>query len=172
MERERDWQHLGREFAAARKAAGLSQVQAADQLRVTRSPIQAIERGRQPNGRPFNKVTSTMRAYARLIGWTEDSPEQILDGGQPEPAPEPPPVVEPPKSDLPPAIELELRSGKTLDSSVIHLGSEDDDTRVIVVLKGAEDISDEELDRRWQQWRKARRHLQGIASDTENSQGS
>ena len=70
MTPERDWERLGRAFAAARKAAEMSQVEAADQLHVSRTAVQAIERGRQSNGAPFLKITSTMRAYARLIGWT------------------------------------------------------------------------------------------------------
>jgi DNA-binding XRE family transcriptional regulator len=173
---ERDWKRLGRALADARETLGLSQVQAAEQLHVSRTPIQAIERGRQSNGKPFTKVTNTMRAYARLVGWTESSPDAVLDGDAPTPqaAPQPP---EPAasgavRSNLPPAVELELRSGETLDSAVIHLGGDDDDddTRIIVVLKGAEGMSEEELDRRWQQYRKARRHLQGVASETENPQ--
>jgi hypothetical protein len=136
---------------------------------VTRTPIQAVERGVQPNGNPFSKVTATMRAYARLVGWTEDSPARILRGQEPEPAS----VAASPsdsKSDLPPAIDLELRSGKTLDSTVVHLGDEDDDTRIIVVLKGAEDLSDEDLEKLWQQWRRTRRHLQAMPSDPDAPQ--
>lgn len=167
---EKDWERLGRAFATAREAIGLTQVELGQQLHVTRTPIQAIERGRQPNGKPFTKVTNTMRGYARLVGWTEDSPGAILDGGEPTLAP--PPAAEPaerPKSDLPPAVELELRSGRTLDSAVIHLGPEGDDARIVVVAKGAEDMSEEDLDRIWQQWRKARRHLQGITTETETT---
>jgi DNA-binding XRE family transcriptional regulator len=47
---ERDWERLGRAFAKARTAAGLTQEQAAEQLHVSRTPVQAIERGRQPVG--------------------------------------------------------------------------------------------------------------------------
>jgi DNA-binding XRE family transcriptional regulator len=162
---ERDWERLGRAFAQARTTAGLTQVEVAKQLHVTRTPIQAIERGRQPSGKPFTKVTSTMRAYARLLGWTEDSPDRIAAGGKPEPTAKPSPPPEHPKSDLPPAIDRELRSGKTLDSTVVHFGSEDDDTRIIVVLKGAEDLSEEELEKLWQQWRRTRRHLQAMPPD-------
>lgn len=172
---ERDWERLGRKFAEARETIGLTQVQAAGQLDVSRGPIQAIERGQQSNGKPFTKVTATMRAYARLVGWTEDSPGRVADGGEPETAPLPaPPPPEKPKSDLPPAIDRELRSGRYVDGAVIHLNpqDEDDDTRIIVVLKSDEDISDEELDRRWQQWRRSRRHLQGIASEPDDPQDS
>jgi DNA-binding XRE family transcriptional regulator len=173
MESERDWERLGHAFAEARKEAALTQVEVAQRLSVTRTPIQAIERGRQPNGGPFTKVTATMRAYARLVGWTEDSPRRILAGEEPVAAPQG--ALErsaETKSSLPPAIDLELRSGKTLDSTVVHLGSEDEDSRIIVVLKGAEDISDEELERLWQQWRRTRRHLQGLPSDPDAPQSS
>lgn len=172
MTPERDWKRLGREFAEARRAVGLTQVEAAERLSVTRAPIQGIERGIQGNGRPFSRVTRTMRAYARLVGWTDGSPARILDGQEPEPATQP--VSEraaEPSTGLPPAVDLELRSGRTLDSTVVHLRPEDDDdTRIIVVLKGADDLTEEELTRLWQQWRRTRRQLQAMPSDPEVSQ--
>lgn len=173
MESERDWERLGQAFAEARKAADLTQVQVAERLSVTRTPIQAIERGRQPNGSPYNKITGTMRAYARLVGWTEDSPHRILEGQEPQAAPQSAPEHSADtKSNLPPAIDLELRSGKTLDSTVVHLGSEEGDSRIIVVLKGAEDISEDELEELWLKWRRTRRHLQGLPSDPDAPQSS
>lgn len=166
MEPERDWERLGEAFAEARKAANLTQVEVAERLSVTRTPIQAIERGRQANGSPFTKVTATMRSYARLLGWTEDSPTRILNGQEPEPATQPGSQSDS-KSDLPPAIDLELRTGKTIDHTVVHLGSEEEDARIIVVLKGAEDLSEAELEKLWHEWRRTRRQIQGIASDSD-----
>lgn len=172
METERDWERLGHAFAEARKAASLTQVEVAERLSVTRTPIQAIERGRQPNGGTFSKVTGTMRAYARLVGWTEDSPARILQGQGPEPAAQPVSAPAEAKSDLPPAVDRELRSGKTLDHSVIHLSGEDDedDVRIVVILKGGENMSEEEIDRRYEQWRRTRRHLQAIPGETDTPQ--
>lgn len=179
MERERewhlsDWERLGRAYAAAREVAGYTQVQAAQALEVSRTPIQAIERGRQSNGSPFTKVTGTMRAYAQLVGWTTDSPTRILNGQEPEPATRP--VIEAesrPASDLPPAVDRELRSGKTLDHAVVDLGTDaDDDTRIIVVLKGAENMTEEEIDRAWQKWRRTRRQLQALPADPDVPQDS
>lgn len=174
MTPERDWEGLGRSFAAARKAARMSQVEAAERLHVSRTAIQAIERGRQSNGQPFTKITLTMRAYARLVGWTEDSPERVAEGGEPEMASteEERTAPERQKSDLPPAIDLELRSSKYLDGTVVHLGSEDSDVRIIAFLVGADDMSEEELEERWRQWRRARRHLQGIASNSDTPRDS
>jgi hypothetical protein len=159
MELVHDWGHgarLGTARQGIREGPDRSRPHpgaGAEQLHVSRTPVQAIERGRQPNGKAFAKVTATMRAYARLVGWTEESPDRILDGQEPEPATQPVSApAETPKSDLPPAVDRELRSGKTLDHAVVNLGSEtDDDTRLIVVLKGAEDLSEEELDKLWQQ---------------------
>lgn len=173
METERDWERLGHAFAKARKAAGLTQVEVAERLSVTRTPIQAVERGVQPNGKPFAKISPTMRAYARLVGWTEASPDLILQGQEPEPATQPVSErVAEPKSDLPPAVDRELRSGKTLDSTVVHLSGEgdEDDVRIVVILKGAENISEEEIDRRYEQWRRTRRHLQAIPGETDTPQ--
>lgn len=177
MDRQRgwelsDWKRLGRAFAAQREAAGYTQVTAAEALGVSRTPVQAIERGRQSNGSPFTKVTQTMRAYAQLIGWTSDSPARILDGGEPEQATRPVSEADAgAASDLPQAVDRELRSGKTLDHTVVHLGGkDDDDARIIVVLKGAEDISEEELDDLWQKWRRTRRHLQAIPGESDTPQ--
>jgi transcriptional regulator with XRE-family HTH domain len=174
METERDWKRLGQAFAEARKEAGLTQVDVAERLSVTRTPIQAIERGIQPNGRPFAKVSPTMRAYARLVGWTEGSPELILQGQEPEPATQPVSAPVEAKSDLPPVIARELRSGKTLDHAVVHLSGEDDDddVRIVVVLKGGENMSEEEIDRRFEQWRRTRRHLQAIPGESDTPQES
>lgn len=179
MDRQRewelsDWERLGRTFAAAREAVNLTQVQAAAALDVSRTPIQAVERGRQSNGQPFTKVTGTMRAFARLVGWTEDSPARVLNGQGPEPATQPVSQLDgEPASDLPPAVDRELRSGRTLDHAVVNLGGEtDDDTRIIVVLKGAEDLSEEQLDKLWQKWRRTRRQLQAIPGESDTPQES
>ncbi|MFE0794680.1 helix-turn-helix domain-containing protein [Streptomyces mutabilis] len=180
MDRQRewdlsDWKRLGRAFAAQREAAGYTQVTAAEALGVSRSPVQAIERGRQSNGSPFTKITQTMRAYARLVGWTQDSPQRVLNGEDPQPAPTPTPPAPAGQrtSELPPAVDLELRSGTTLDSTVVHLGeATDDDTRIIVVLKGAEDLSEEELDELWRKWRKTRRQLQAIPGEPDTPSDS
>lgn len=173
MTTERDWKRLGLAFAEARKSAGLTQVEAAERLSVTRTPVQAIERGQQPNGNPFAKVTATMRAYARLLGWTEDSPSRILDGQDPEPAT--PPVSAPdaePMPDLPPAVDRELRTGKTLDHAVVNLSSDEgDDTRIIVVLQGGEDMTEEELDKAWEKWQRTRRRIQAIPGEPDAPQG-
>lgn len=173
MTTEQDWKRLGHVFAEARKIAGLTQVEVAERLSVTRTPVQAIERGVQPNGKPFVKVSPTMRAYARLVGWTETSPDLVLRGGEPEPATNPVSEEQADRqSDLPPGIERELRSGKTLDTTVVHLSGEgdDDDVRLVVILKGAEHMTEDEIDRRYEQWRRTRRQIQATPGETDTPQ--
>lgn len=167
MERERDWEasdwkRLGRAFAEAREAAGLTQIEAGKAIGVSRGPIQSIERGRQSSGQAFAKVTGTMRAYAQLVGWTTGSPARILDGQEPEPATQPvsAAAADSPRSDLPSAIDREFRSGRPLDYAVVHLGEGADDTRLIVVFQGGEGATEEEIDRAWQKFRQTRRNLQ------------
>lgn len=161
---DRDWSRLGTKLGEARKAAGLSQPQLAQQIGVGRATIQNIEAGTA-----YKKITGAIRGYAQAVGWTGDSAERVLNGGEPEVAVPPAPESEG-ATDLPPAVAMELRSGRTLDSTVLHFGREDDpDARVIVVLKGDADITEEELDAMMKQWRRARRKLQGIASDTDAS---
>ncbi|MFJ6566540.1 helix-turn-helix domain-containing protein [Streptomyces sp. NPDC091292] len=172
MDRDRDrWARLGRAFAEAREAIGLSQDQVAGRIGVTRTTIQSIERG-HVGGKPPTRVTGTMREYARLVGWTEDSITRVLNGSKPEREPttsaspeQKAPSAEPSGAGLPAAVELELRQGETLESAVLHLGPEQSDARVVVVLKGSPDITPEELEEMMKQWRKARRHLQSLAGD-------
>ncbi|MYY79678.1 MULTISPECIES: helix-turn-helix transcriptional regulator [unclassified Streptomyces] len=168
----RDWVRLGRAFAEARKKIPLSQVEAGARLHVSRTPIQAIERGRQSNGQPFTKITGTMRSYAGLVGWTEDSIDRILDGGDPKTLPQPAEAPAPAAMDTPsglsPAVEMELHSGETVDSTVLHLGPGENDARVVVIVKGGENATKEEMQEAVRQWNRARRHLQSITSDSES----
>ncbi|MFJ9420781.1 helix-turn-helix transcriptional regulator [Streptomyces sp. NPDC101249] len=159
-----DWKRLGRLLAEARTNMGLTQVQAGDRIGVTRSPIHAIEVGRQSNQTNFTKPTKTMYAYARLVGWTERSVHLILDGEDPEPDTTNPAEDSATASPAAlPGLDRELRTGRTLDYAVIPLGDdEEDDTRLIVAFQSGEDMSDEELEEAWGRWRQNRRRIQAL----------
>lgn len=155
---ERKWLVLGRALRAGRKRAGLTQVDVARAIGVSRTPIQAIERGEE-----FGRPTGTMRSYARLVGWTDDSIEAVLEGGdptyrsdtaQPQPA----------ESGLPVSILEEIAEGRLIDTAVIELPGSN--ARMTVVVR-APDASPEEIKRDLLAWRRARRHLQGIG-DTDD----
>lgn len=167
---ERDWKRLGRAFAEAREAAQLSQVQVAERLGVSRTPVQSIERG-HIKGKSFTRISGTMRGYARLVGWTDDSIETVLAGGEP--------TVEPPVSSqphatgtaddmagLPLAILDQLKSdGPLIDATVIPLPSTRSDVHMTIVVRGEPDASPEEIRDALIAWRKTQRHLQNLADE-------
>jgi Uncharacterized protein conserved in bacteria len=162
-----DWARLGRTFAAAREAAGLTQVEVAERIGVTRSPIQSIERGGVRNT-PYKKVSSTMRSYARLLGWTSDSPDHILRGGEPsllhvEPAATPVPEAGavPETGRLPLRIVDELSDdGALLDTAVIPLSA---DASMVIVVKGRVDASPQEIRAALEAWRRAQPRLRELS---------
>jgi transcriptional regulator with XRE-family HTH domain len=138
MEHE-DWVRLGRAFAEARDARGLTQVEVAAQIGVSRGPIQAIERGED-----VKKPTGTMRSYARLLDWTDDSIEQVLAGGEPtlaevvpaeaDAAPEPEAAdVIAPRSGLPLVVREIMDSGEIWDTTISHVTEGGADVRVISI---------------------------------------
>jgi DNA-binding XRE family transcriptional regulator len=166
---ERDWARLGRALAEARSYVGLTQVQVAKAIHVSRTPIQAIERGDE-----FEKITGTMRSYARLVGWVDGSIESVLAGGEPLPQAEAEQYRAPDLStaeDLPARIAEEISEGRLLDTAVVDLAPYGSSARMIVVVRGAPDATPEEIRRDLLAWRRAQRHLQGLG-DNEADDGS
>lgn len=154
---------LGEALQAAREGRRprLTQPEAAKQLGVGRSTIQNIERGQ------FVRINRTVREYATLLGWPDGAVERIAAGETPDVGTE---TGEPSGNQglpLPPAVEYELRANETLDSNVINLGPDDDDGHVIVVLQGRKGATPEQVARISERYRKARRYLQGLASEAD-----
>lgn len=164
---DRDWGRLGKALRAARQDehVKLSQEEMAEALGVGRSAIQMIERGAEKK-----KPTPTMRAYARYVGWTDDSVETVLAGGDPTqvtdiPAAEEAGTVSAGGSRLPLRIVHELEDdGALLDSVVVQLG---DDARMVVVVKGKPNATPAEIKRNLEAWHKAQRHLRAIHDEDE-----
>lgn len=170
---DRDWARLGRALAQAREAINLTQVEIAERVGVTRTPIQAIE-----HGKPFKKVTGTIRDYARIVGWLDGSVEAVLDGGEPTlaaPAAElapAEPAPSPSVSRLPLRVRRALEeSGEVLDAQVIDLGPGQGSTRLIVVAKGKPGASPEELARALEEWSDRDLHQRGIVPPGEDNGG-
>lgn len=157
---------LGSLLQAAREARRprLTQPGAAELLGVSRTTVQNIETGK------FTKVNRTVRDYAALLGWPDGAADKVVAG---EPAPplaiaaesEGDTTPPDPGLPLPPAVEYELRTNETLDSTVISLGPDEDDGHVIVVLQGRKGATPEEVAKIAARYRKARRYLQGLAAE-------
>lgn len=160
---DRDWSRLGAKLAQARKTMGLKQPELAQRISAGRATIQNIEAGK-----PFKNITPAIRAYAEAVGWTHDSVARVLEGGDPEAALPPADAGSRAEvADLPPDVAMELRNGRTLGSTVVHLGPKDSDARMIVLLKGDDDMTPQEIEEALREWRRRRRHLQDSPSNTD-----
>jgi transcriptional regulator with XRE-family HTH domain len=73
------WDHLGRRLELARGRTSRAEV--ARQTGISYSAIKQIERGPWPPNR--TDPTPTMRELAAHYGWTPDSIDDVLTGGEP-----------------------------------------------------------------------------------------
>ncbi|MCX4543837.1 helix-turn-helix transcriptional regulator [Streptomyces sp. NBC_01565] len=158
---DQDWKKLGEALKAARLARKpkLTQVQVAAALNVSRPTIQNIERGVG-----LTKVTQTLRAYAQLLGWTPESPDQILAGGEPTGADTRgagSELARPLGEGLPMTVQDELeREGAVVDTAVVQLP---DGTSVTVIVKGASKTpTPEERQRNLDAWRRVQPMLREL----------
>lgn len=147
---QRDWARLGAALKASRTARGTNQVDMGERIGVGRSAVQNIERG------DVKKISPSIRAYAREVGWQPGSIESVLAGGEPNlepatPAPAETPAGEAPPADLPLRIVRELEKGELLDSTVIPL-SDDGDGRMVIVVRGQPDATPEQIKRALLLW--------------------
>ncbi|GFH34356.1 helix-turn-helix domain-containing protein [Streptomyces pacificus] len=150
------WDRLGKALQAARLALKpkLKQDELAVELGVGRSVIQLIEGGHQ-----YTKPTPTIRAFARRVGWTEDSVDRVLAGGAPSLADEPAPSA-PEISGLPGRVQYELRQdGELVDTVVIRLpggGS------AVVIVKDQPGATPEQQQQNLDAWLQAQARLQAL----------
>jgi transcriptional regulator with XRE-family HTH domain len=166
---DRDWGRLGKALKAARTSehVKLKQDELAEALGVGRSTIQMIERGEE-----YSKPTPSIRAYAKLVGWTEESVDQVLAGGEPNYAHAGSATagklkeegqISAEETSLPLRIVDELKGdGALIDSVVLPLG---DDGRMVVIVKGRPNATPEQIRRNLEAWRRAERHLQLLETD-------
>ncbi|MCX5112170.1 helix-turn-helix domain-containing protein [Streptomyces sp. NBC_00378] len=155
-----DWVRLGEAFKAARAThePRLTQDDVQRALDVSRATVQNIERGKA-----FGRVTPTHRAYARLVGWTDDSVEQVLAGGEPTRTADSESATSEPGAPVPDGLPLrvaeELASGPLLDTMVIRLPG---GGQAVVVARGKEGGSPEEIQAALEAWRRAQPQLHEI----------
>lgn len=160
-----DWDRLGTALQAARQAIEpeLTQDDLAVELGVGRSTIQNIERGQA-----FKRPTPTIRTFARRVGWTDDSVDRVLAGGDPKLTGEPPTKVPGyyPIPGLPLRIEHELKSeGELVDTFVIPLG---DGASAVVVVKNPPDATPEQRQRNLDAWLRMQAQLRELDYSGEN----
>lgn len=76
------WVHLGKRFVLARELMGLSRAEAARKSGIHPKTLQEFENGPWPSSRR-KTATGKMLAYADFLGWTPDSADAVLAGGEP-----------------------------------------------------------------------------------------
>lgn len=166
----RDWVRLGHAIEAARDAKGMTQVALARAADISESTVQNLESGVERKRQP-----PSLKKVEVALGWAPGSAESVLVGGEPTP------IAEPPQGDtagpadagtagLPLRIIQELSDGPLLDTTVLRLS---DDSRMVIVVKGAPNASPEQIRRDLLAWAKAQAALQDLdpgtgSSDTAN----
>ncbi|MCZ1006390.1 helix-turn-helix transcriptional regulator [Streptomyces lydicus] len=172
---ERDWKRLGAALKAAREGRGLNQAAVAEDIGVKRGTMRNIENG------DIARVTPTVRAYARAVGWDERSVDEVLAGGAPIEVSSPPgsdardaaaaeSIAMAAPEELPLRIQAALREGPLLDTAVINLpGDEGDDGQMVVIVKGRTGATPEQLKRALLRWEEAEVKLRrgGSADETD-----
>lgn len=165
---DRDWARLGQQLAAGRERLGLTQEQVAARLDVAKSTIGFIE-----TGTPRKKVTATIRAYGRLVGWTDESVADVFNGGDPtmREAPEPTetrtaaaPEVAPVK-DLSLDTRQALREGPLLYERVLTMETAGGEVRTTIVVRGQQDATEEEMLAALEEWRERERSKGRLSDD-------
>jgi DNA-binding XRE family transcriptional regulator len=156
---ERDWARLGAALQAARQARETNQVEMGHRIGISRGAIQNIERGN------VKKITPSLRAFAREVGWTPESLEVVLAGGEPEMAAPPEERAQGDRAaDLPLRIVRELGEGDLLDSTVIPL-SDHGDGRMVIVVRGKPDATPDQIKQALLLWERRERQLRGVGDD-------
>lgn len=153
-----DWAGLGKALKAARVLRGLEQGDIAKATGKTRGAIRNIENG------AIKSISATVIAYARLVGWTEESVRLVLEGKDPvmrdsrpraadvraaeniASAPETP-------RDLSLRVMQALVEGPLIDSQVITVRTESGEVTATLVVRGEPDATPEELVEQYKAWR-------------------
>lgn len=157
------WARLGEKLRTARVAHQIGVQQAADAIGIKRGALWNIERGE------IARVTPTIRAYAQLLGWSEESIEAVLAGGEPtgradgdrldrpetdhdclpgsddNPQDAEPGVGRQMPSDLSVRIQRALGDGPLLDARVAEVVTPTGLVKATIVIRGESGISSEDL---------------------------
>jgi DNA-binding XRE family transcriptional regulator len=168
----KDWKRLADAVRDARKRHDppLRQEDLAERAQVSLGSIQTLERGTG-----YTRMPRAAYSVAHALGWTTESIDAVLDGGdptrrdQPGAAPTAPAGSTDYAARLPLAVRDALSAGELVDTEVLDLGPDDSGMRMIVVVtreeRSAEDV--EEMRARLAEWAKKKTELRRIATDSE-----
>lgn len=142
----RDWARLGERLKAGRIERGMEQQEVASAIGVKRGAIRNIEIGQ------VVKITTTIRMYAKLIGWADGSIDDVLDGGEPTVDTRPKEAdstaavtAGAAESDLSLHVQQSLRRGPLLESRVEEVKTPAGRVVATIVIRGEDGLTQEEL---------------------------
>ncbi|MBW1603451.1 XRE family transcriptional regulator [Streptomyces sp. JJ66] len=158
---ERDWARLGRAFADGRKLRHVKQDEVPDLIGSSRAVIQKIEQGTAYKRGP----AAVHRRYADWLGWTNDSIDAVLAGGEPtmrddargETAQSA--SVPGAPDDLPIATQYALREGPLVETKTYSVPTAGGTLTATIVVRGEPEASPEEMHRALLEWRERARRL-------------
>lgn len=165
----RDWARLGAALKAAREGRQLRQEDVAAALGVTRGAIANIDGGR------FARATRTVRDYARMVGWSDDSVESVLTGGEPqvtEGEGSPVGADPPPPGDLSDRVLRALAEGELIGSRVMHVQGPDGEVTATLVVRGDRGMTADEIRQELVAWLSTGPVLRAPSTDSSGDETS
>lgn len=153
------WDRLGASLKAGREALRLTQAEVAQRIGIERNSLRLIETGTS------KRVTNTIRAYAREIGWADGSIEAVLAGGEPE-VDSPPVLVFPKRSaeqpdlGLSPRLYRDLQQGHVLENVLIDLTPSGSlGVAVVLIERPGVEVTEEQQAADMRTWSRVQRQL-------------
>ncbi|GAA3384355.1 helix-turn-helix transcriptional regulator [Streptomyces racemochromogenes] len=154
----RDWEQLARAIEAARDAMGLTQVALAEAAGVSESTVQNLE-----SGATRRRTPPSLAKVEQALGWAAGTGLAILTGAA-GPADGAPIATEgAAAAGLPLRIVQALGDGPLLDTKILDL-EDDSGARMIVVVKGKQNATPEEIERALKAWERTEAQLRGDQS--------
>ncbi|MFD5672360.1 helix-turn-helix domain-containing protein [Streptomyces sp. NPDC127040] len=148
----RDWDRLARAVEEARNAKGLTQVGLAEAAGISESTVQNLESGDEKK-----RIPSTLPKVEQALGWAPGSGLAVLAGGEPT-AIDSPVAADDMTGKLPLRIVQALGDGLLLDTKILDL-EDDSGARMIVVVKGKQNATPEEIQRALLAWERTEAQL-------------
>ncbi|MFD8144777.1 helix-turn-helix domain-containing protein [Streptomyces sp. NPDC059708] len=148
----RDWERLARAIEAARNAMGLTQVALAAAAGVSESSIQNLE-----SGAARKRTPPTLAKVEEALGWAAGTSNTILAGDE-APVRDTSALEEAAAGTLPLRIVQALSDGPLLDTKILDL-EDDSGARMIVVVKGKQGATPEQIQRALEAWERTEAQL-------------
>ncbi|MGW6393051.1 helix-turn-helix domain-containing protein [Streptomyces sp. NPDC055103] len=172
MDGAEDWSGLGARLRARREDLRMSQEAVGQQIGVQRNALRRIEGGM------IQRVSATVRAYAKLIGWTNDSVEAVLAGGAPtllegfadrhgnvSPTPEPDfagEIARALMSRLPARIVQEIIDGEVVEHDVLDLRPDGSSALMTLIVERSPETPTAQVQEDLRHWSEVQRQLRKL----------